>query len=63
MANFTDKNPGFEEKQVSLLALPVPVRYSKPILKHKYASQATEHKTSGLHWGRKQVEQFSIQKN
>jgi hypothetical protein len=32
----TDKNTGFEQKQVTLLALSVPVRYSKPILKNKY---------------------------
>jgi hypothetical protein len=50
MAHFTDKNSGFEKKQVSLLALPVPIRYSEPILKHKYASQASELETSGLHW-------------
>jgi hypothetical protein len=63
MAHFTDKNSGFEEKQVSLLALPVPVRYSKPILKHKYASQSSERETSSLTWGRKQVKQFPTQTN
>jgi hypothetical protein len=34
--NLTDKNTGFEKKQVTFLALSVPIRYSKPILKNKY---------------------------
>jgi len=34
--HLTDKNAGFEQKQITLLALSVPIRYSKPILKNKY---------------------------
>jgi len=37
--HLTDKNTGFEQKQVTLLALSVPVRYSKPILKNKHTCQ------------------------
>lgn len=50
--HFTDKNSGFEEKQVSLLALPVPIRYSEPILKYKYASKVPEIEISDLHWAK-----------
>jgi hypothetical protein len=46
MVHFTDKNSRFEEKQVSLLALSVPVRYSEPILKYEYASQVFEHENT-----------------
>lgn len=34
--HLTDKNTGFEQKQVSLLALSVPIRHSKPVLKNKF---------------------------
>jgi len=37
--HLTDKNTGFEQKQVTLLALSFPIRYSKPILKNRHTYQ------------------------